>query len=210
MKTIMELLRRPLIKIIGLILVVYFGLFSNKEDPDSLGNRLSSQNIKERFGEIHEKSNFIIANIDKANKMSGKDALVAEDPSQNLSAITTQDYAAGSGEEQLKCGDVAEISYDIRVVGSNSSLEFVAKENIVIGSNFNVLLEQKIIGMKSGGVRIINIPRDFKSDNKKLSFLLKFNEAALQYTVSLLGFSTANSGAASCPINKDQPNQDAK
>ena len=210
MKTIMELLRRPLVKIIGLMLVMYFGLFSNKQDPDSLGNRLSSQNIKENFSEIHEKSNFILFNIDRAKQMSGKELGTGEDPSQSFSVITAQDYASGSGDEQLKCGDLAEISYDVRVFGSNSSLEFVTKENLIIGSNSNSLLEQKIIGMKTGGVRIINIPRDFKSGNKKIAFLLKFNEAALQYTVSLLKFSAANEGAASCATNNDQPKKDAE
>ncbi len=210
MKTIMEVLRRPLVKIIGLMLVIYFGLFSNKKDPDSLGNRLSSQNIKESFGEIHEKSNFILANIDRARQMSGKEVHTEEGPLQNFNVVTTQDYASGSGDEQLKCGDVAEISYDIRVVGSDNSLEFVAKENLIIGSNSNSLLEQKIIDMKTGGVRIITVPRDFKSGNKKLAFLLKFNEAALQYTVSLLKFSAANSGTVSCTTNNDQLKKDAE
>lgn len=201
MKTVMELLRRPLVKIIGLILVIYFGLLSNKENPDSLGNRLSSEKIKEHIGEIHEKSTFILSNIDKAHQLSG--VAPSEEVPQNLSAITVQDTEIGSGDSNLKCGDEAEISYDIHVLGSNNKLEFFPKEKIIIGSNVNSLLEHKIIGMKSGGTRIINIPRDFKSTNQKLAFLLKFNESALQYNVTLIKFGPANSDNLHCSINND-------
>ncbi len=201
MKTVIELLRKPLVKIIGLALVIYFGLFADKKNPDSLGNRLSSDRIKQNIDQAQEKGAFILSNIDKARQIGAGGTVEVVEPSQNFSTITVQDIEDGEGDEILKCGDEAEIAYDIHVAGSNGQLEFVPQEKLLIGSNANRLLERKIIGMKSGGERIINVPRDFKSANQKLSFLLKFNEAALQYNVRLLKFSASNSDKVNCSAN---------
>lgn len=190
METIMKLLRQPLIKIIAVFLILYFGLLSNKKDPDGLGNRLSSQNLKQDFQEVKEKSNFIITNIQRAKDLNGGKASTAFDPTQDFVQIGVKDVQIGNGEV-LKCGDLAEVSYDIRVVGSPNQLEFIPKEKILIGSNKNLLLEKKIVGMKKGGSRVLNIPRDFKSTNQKLEFLLKFNSTDLQYNVTLLDFTRA-------------------
>jgi len=208
MKTVIELLQKPLIKIIGLMLVLYFGLFADKKNPDSLGNRLSSENIKKNFFEAQQKSSFIFSNIDQARKLKGSPVAAPFDSMQNFVAVTVQDSEIGAGDSALKCGDEAEISYDIHVATSNNQLEFISKEKLLIGSNTNALLERKIIGMKSGGVRLINVPRDFKSTNQKLAFLLKFNEADLQYRVTLLQFHASESDAAQCSNDNNEIKKD--
>lgn len=180
----MELLQKPLIKIIALILIFYFGLFANKEHPDSLGNRLSADKIKKDFNEVQEKSHFILYNINAA-KQSAEGNVVKEVVPENLENIEVKDLINGSGANPLKCGDEAEISYQISVVGSDSNLETGTKK-ILIGSNENYMLEKKITNMKVGGTRIVKVARNFKSNNKQLEFMLKFNEADLQYKINLL------------------------
>lgn len=203
MKTVIDLLRRPLIKIIGLALVLYFGLFADKQNPDSLGNRLSVDNIKQSLFEAQQKSAFIFSNIDQARKLKPSPLAAPFDPLQNFVTATINDVEIGSGEVALKCGDEAEISYAIYVATSSNPLESVPQEKLLVGSNINALLERKIIGMKKGGVRLINIPQDFQSTNQKLAFLLKFNETNLQYRISLLEFHAANSDATHCPDNSE-------
>ena len=211
MKTVMELLRNPIIKITGLVLVLYFALFYDKKNPDSLGNRLSSERIAKNFHEAQEKSTFIMSNIERAHNLRGATAATASsDPLQNFSTLTIQDVEIGKEGGALKCGDEAEISYDIRVAGSTNQLEFVPKEKLVIGSNVNPMIERKIVGMKKGGLRIIKIPKDFKSSNQKLAFLLKFNEAELKYAVSLINSGMANNSNVSCAANTEESNKNAQ
>ena len=211
MKTVMELLRNPIIKITGLVLVLYFALFYDKKNPDSLGNRLSSERIAKNFHEAQEKSTFIMSNIERAHNLRGATAATASsDPLQNFSTLTIQDVEIGKEGGALKCGDEAEISYDIRVAGSTNQLEFVPKEKLVIGSNVNPMIERKIVGMKKGGLRIIKIPKDFKSSNQKLAFLLKFNEAELQYAVTLINSGMANNSNVSCAANTEESNKNAQ
>lgn len=198
MKTVLELLRMPLIKIIGISIVLYFGLLANKKDPDSLGNRLSPDQIKQNVAEVKKKSGFILSSISTANQRNVGSAQEAFDSEQDFSPITVEDVVKGGGESEVKCGDEVKISYDIRVATSENSLEAAQEENLIIGSNKNALLERKIIGMRSGGVRIINIPRHFKSTNQKLGFLLKFNEANLQYNITLLNVHAVDNKNLKC------------
>ena len=60
-----NLAKHPLIKIIGIALILYYGLLHNKEHPDSLGNRLSTDHIKNNISDASEKSAYIITNIKK-------------------------------------------------------------------------------------------------------------------------------------------------
>jgi hypothetical protein len=57
------------IKIVGIILVIYFALFYNKTNPESLGNRLSPKNIKDGLNAAQEKSRFILTNINTAKQI---------------------------------------------------------------------------------------------------------------------------------------------
>jgi len=204
----MEIFRNPLIKTIGLILVIYFALFHDKKNPDSLGNRLSSDRIVKNFREVQERSVFIMSNIEKARNSANASlsaGSAGEALLENFNALSIRDVEIGEGDS-LKCGDEAEISYDIRVVESINQLEFVSNERLVIGSNKNPLMERKIVGMKKGGTRIIKVPKDFKSSNQKLSLLLRFNEADLQYSVTLINFNEAQEGFACSKVKEESKN----
>lgn len=70
MKFIIDLiLHNPIFKIIGIFLILYFGLYTNKEHPDSLGNRLSKEKMQENFKEVKSNSYFIVENLRKAEEL---------------------------------------------------------------------------------------------------------------------------------------------
>jgi hypothetical protein len=66
----MKLLQNPFLKFIGVVAVIYFALFANKKNPESLGNRVSISKVKEHIGEIEEKGRFIATNVKAAREYS--------------------------------------------------------------------------------------------------------------------------------------------
>jgi len=198
---ILEILRNPLIKAIGIITILYFGLFSNKSNPDSLGSRLSSEKIKKNFSEAKEKSKFIITSVQSAQE-AAKEQKARQDlgniSAQNSPKTSTEDLDIGEGEDSLSCGSEAEIIYSI-YGKDDKQLESPSKpEKLLIGSNKNQMVESNIIGMKTSGIRIIKIPQDFQTNDKKLSELLKFYQTDLKYQITLLSFTKDVDPAASC------------
>ena len=99
---VFELLRNPLIKYPGIILVIYFGLFSNKENPSSLGNRLSAESVKKNFNEMQEKGKFIATNIQAAKDL---EAQRRQSASSNSEIIVKEDLEIGTSQEEISCGD---------------------------------------------------------------------------------------------------------
>lgn len=190
---IIELLKNPIIKIIGISLILYFGLFADRKNPRSLGNRLSSENIKKNFNEAKEKGKFIAVNVKSAKKIleqNGDQQKTAETIVEDLTKITSEDLEIGVGDAVISCGDEVKISYGI-YDKTQKQLEFVGSEKIIIGSEKDSLIEKKIIGMKLSGVRDVNIPYGFVSKNKKLMRLLEINKSDLKYQITILAFGKA-------------------
>ncbi len=75
---ITKLLKNPLIKITATIIILYFALFSNKSDPRSLANRLSSKKIKESISDASKQKDFIAKNLQKAKELQNKQILKNE------------------------------------------------------------------------------------------------------------------------------------
>ena len=185
---VFELLRNPLIKYPGIILVIYFGLFSNKENPSSLGNRLSAESVKKNFNEMQEKGKFIATNIQAAKDL---EAQRRQSASSNSEIIVKEDLEIGTSQEEISCGDGVEISYGIYDL-SGKQLEFIEKNSLVVGSKKNVLIEQNIVGAKLNGIRIIKVPRYFKSDDQKLMNLLNFSNSDLKIQITILALKKDN------------------
>ncbi|MES2677321.1 MAG: hypothetical protein V4612_03280 [Pseudomonadota bacterium] len=61
-----KLISNPIFRIIGIGIILYYGLLYNKNHPDSLGNRLAPEKVKSDLNEISSKSVNILANIKKA------------------------------------------------------------------------------------------------------------------------------------------------
>ncbi len=77
---IFNLGNHPLVKVVGISAILYFALFANKENPESLGNRLSSEKIKKNVSEVKEKSHFIITNLEMAHRAAAQQHQTEQKP----------------------------------------------------------------------------------------------------------------------------------
>jgi hypothetical protein len=193
MNKILDILRIPLIKFIGIGAILYFALFSNKENPESLGNRLSKEEVGKTFNEAKNKSRFIISTVNTAQE--GKE--VRPNQPNPMVKITIEDLEIGKGENVISCGSEVEIAYGIYGT-NNKTLKTVSSEKLTIGSALNRVVEQNIIGMKSGGIRNINIPNDLKSNDQKINDMLNFYHSDLRYQISVTSVDTNTSTQTSC------------
>jgi hypothetical protein len=143
-----EILKNPIVKICAVFVILYFALFSNKENPDSLRNRLSKENIEKNLHDASNKSKFIISNVGAAKKAI-KEKERKEQEMQNL---------------VIKCGDEVTTDYSIFSAGQNLYSE--KNKKFIIGSKIDPIIEKNVIGMKNGETKVINIMDGIKSDQK--------------------------------------------
>lgn len=190
---IFELLRSPLVKGIGILLILYFALFSNKENPNSLGNRLSTENIKKDLSEAQEKSKFIIANVRVAQEVSKERAAQQQAATQ----ISIEDLEIGVGEDKVSCGDQVEISQGI-YKKDGGQIDLINSKKFIIGTKVEEFIEKNIIDLKQGAIRNINIPYGFQSSDKKIAELLKFNATDIKYQITILDIKKNVSPTTSC------------
>ncbi|MES2961735.1 MAG: hypothetical protein V4694_05065 [Pseudomonadota bacterium] len=194
---IFKLLRNPIIKIIGISIILYYGLFANKEKPGSLGNRFSSEQIKKDFSEVREKTVFIAANVKLAREIAKEKEAEKKAAATNPALqISVKDLEEGDGET-ISCGDSAYINYGI-YTKDGRQLEFKENQILVIGNKSNWLLEKNIIGMKQAGSRYINIPQGSQVNDAKITEYLKSNKSDLKYQVTLLAFTKNANPQFSC------------
>ena len=198
---IFKLLRNPIIKIIGISVILYYGLFANKEKPGSLGNRFSSEQIKKDFSEVREKTVFIAENVKLAREIA-KEKEAEKEAEKKAAAtnpalqVSVKDLEEGVGEN-ISCGDSAYINYGI-YTRDGRQLEFKENQILVIGDRSNWLLEKNIIGMKQAGSRYINIPQGSQVNDSKITEYLNSNKSDLKYQVTLLAFTKNPNSQISC------------
>jgi len=63
-----KIIKNPIFRVCGIIAILYYGLFQNKNNPESLNSRLAPEKIKSNLSEISEKSVYIIHNVGKAQE----------------------------------------------------------------------------------------------------------------------------------------------
>ena len=183
---IFEILNNPLIKLTGIVAILYFALFANTENPESLGNRLSPQQMKKDFGEVKDKSLFIITNVKMAQEIA-----------KNTPQITIEDIESGAGENAVSCGDEVEISYGI-FDANGKQLQMTNSQKLQIGSKENDLVEKNIINMKKDGIRNIIIPANFQTEDKRLQEILKFSGNGIRYQIVILSLAHNKNSQISC------------
>jgi len=194
---IFKLLRNPIIKIIGISVILYYGLLANKEKPGSLGNRFSSEQIKKDFSEVREKTVFIAENVKLAREIAQEKEAEKEAAATNPALqLSVKDLEEGVGEN-ISCGDSAYINYGI-YTKDGRQLEFKENQILVIGNKSNWLLEKNIIGMKQAGSRYINIPQGSQVNDSKITEYLNSNKSDLKYQVTLLAFTKNPNPQLSC------------
>ncbi len=119
-----DLLKNPLVKLVGIGAILYFALFSDEKNPQNLGNKLKKDNLKSGFEQVSEKKNEIIS------------ALIYHKP-----YVSPKDF--------ISCGDEVGISDQIQ----NQKGEITNQALLVsvkIGNNSELFYEKNAFGMKFG------------------------------------------------------------
>ncbi len=179
---IFEILRNPIVKVVGIAAVLYFGLFSNKDNPESLGNRLSPDQIKKNLSEVQDKGRFIVTNVQMAQTQPG----LMQNSSGLANVSETQTLIEeGEGEEKVGCGDIAEISYSV-YTGDGRQVRIINSYILNIGSMDDFLLEKHAINMRKKEIKRIDVPKNFVSGDNKLKELMRFSDGAISYQVTLI------------------------
>lgn len=193
MNNILGFLRIPLVRFIGAGAILYFALFSNKHEPESLRNRLSKERIDQNLHDIRENSRFIVSNVKAAQNLSREKLpdQVAEDK------ISIEDIETGTEEEALACGSEAEISYQI-FLDRGPQIKNVDSEKIIIGSNVYETIEKNILNMRRGGIRNINVPKGFVTEDPATKELLRFYNSGIRYQIYLLSLKSNPDNKISC------------
>jgi hypothetical protein len=191
---IFELLKNPLIKWAGMLLILYFALFNNEQNPRSLGNRVSAENIKNNISEATKQGSFIISNVKMVKKTMQHPEMLTD---QKYTTFSHNDVVVGSGEKEAACGDEATISYTI-INSNNLQLDFANADKIIIGSGQENFFEANIKGMKVGGLRYISIPSGSLIYDKKLGQFINNSDIDLEIQIALLSLLTSELQNLSC------------
>ncbi|HLD76728.1 MAG TPA: hypothetical protein VI861_01200 [Rickettsiales bacterium] len=193
MNLVSALIKNPFIKILAVIIVFYFGFYQHKEDPESLGNRLSKEKIKNNFQDIKDRTHFIVSNVKIAQEYRKYDRTqkLPQHEIEKIDLMQYEDEKEGEGE-LVKCGDEVEISYGVYDKNTNNTIEFIENKKIIVNSNENIFFERKVIGMKKNGVRSIVIPKAFKTEEREINSFLRYSEADLLYRINIINFIAKN------------------
>lgn len=64
-----KLINNRLFRIVGMIVILYYALFHDKTNPESLGNRLAPEKVKSNLEQISGKSVEVMENIQRAEEL---------------------------------------------------------------------------------------------------------------------------------------------
>ena len=184
-----EIIKNPLVKLAGIITILYFALFTNKENPDSMGNRFSSEQLKKDFNDIKEKSKLVTLGIAQRNNAQNiakdetinktQENLTSSDSgkkielSENIydfSKFIVNDSSLGDISKKSDCGNEVVISYQI-YSEKQKLLQNAQSKTLIIGAKEDLVLEKYSKNMGKKGIRAILFPQDFISNNSELNKL---------------------------------------
>lgn len=161
-----EILKNPLVKICAIMAILYFALFSNKENPESLRNRLSKDKIEKNLHEMSNKSKFIITNVGAAKKAATENAKKEKEMENAI----------------IECGDEVVTNYSI--YSDDKNLYTEKNRKFIIGSKIDVVIEKNIIGMKIGETKKIGIMDAIKT-NQEMKITQPKND--IKYNITIVG-----------------------
>ena len=67
-----KIISHPIFKIVGISVILYYGLLTNKKGSNNLSSRLSSENVSSNFSEMSHKSLEIMQKLEKAEQLKGR------------------------------------------------------------------------------------------------------------------------------------------
>jgi hypothetical protein len=181
----------PLVKIVVTILFFYYIFEQTKDDPKSASYQLKNADFDQSVSAIKTVLKLSNENV----KIINKEDSVTETTNQNTSSVSTEsnptsnqisfsDLVIGQENPVAICGSEALIQYAIQDKDAKTPLS-QATISIKIGSKLNKIIEKGLIGMKIGGVRLVNIPENFTIGDVAVDNAIKTKK--MFYKISLFG-----------------------
>jgi FKBP-type peptidyl-prolyl cis-trans isomerase len=185
--SINNFLKLPIIKLIATVALLYYIFNETKTDPRSISYHLTEKNIDKSFDSLKKSLNTISEAQQEIKAMNNNEAIPAKeseafDDNQKI-ALNYKDIRQGIGENNVVCGSRVSIEYTL--INSNNG-DMINKSNMdfEVGGKFNELIEKGLIGMKMGGIRTIDIPKNFKIGDNIYDKMIQ--DSAMVYKVLLL------------------------
>lgn len=187
-----NLLKMPIVKLIAMFAMLYYIFEKTKDDPRTISYHINKENI----GKSIE-----IANKNIANLSAIKEELQKKDSNQNFDQqvdkmnLSFQEVRQGVGNKQVVCGSEVLIEYGLM---SKNSGDVINKSTIKfeIGNKFNEIIERTLMGMTAGGIRIVDIPQDFRVGDQRYDEMIQ--NSNMIYKISLLTVSEEAKPNAIC------------
>jgi len=185
--SINNFLKLPIIKLIATAALLYYIFSETKTDPRSISYHLTEENIDKSFDSLKKSLNTISEAQQEIKEMNNNEAIPAKesetfDDNQKI-VLNYKDIRQGVGENNVVCGSQVSIEYTL--INSNNG-DIINKSNMdfEVGGKFNELIEKCLIGMKMGGIRTIDIPKNFKTGDNIYDKMIQ--NSAMVYKVLLL------------------------
>jgi FKBP-type peptidyl-prolyl cis-trans isomerase len=185
--SINNFLKLPIIKLIATVALLYYIFSETKTDPRSISYHLTEENIDKSFDSLKKSLNTISEAQQEIKEMNNNEAIPAKESetfndNQKI-VLNYKDIRQGVGENNVVCGSQVSIEYTL--INSNNG-DIINKSNMdfEVGGKFNELIEKGLIGMKMGGIRTIDIPKNFKIGDNIYDKMIQ--NSAMVYKVLLL------------------------
>ena len=181
--SINNFLKLPIVKIIAMAVMVYYIFDKTKEDPQAISYHLTKENFVKSVENVKdsvEKISTVTAQIKEDQ------GLVDEASGAKKLKLFYRTIREGSGGNKVVCGSEVSIEYDLMKIEND---EVINKSNMKfdIGTKFNELIERALMGMTAGGIRVVEIPADFKTGDNVYDGMIQ--KSGMVYRISLLSVS---------------------
>ena len=197
--SINNFLKLPIIKLIATIALLYYIFNETRTDPRSISYHLTEENIDKSLDSLKKSLNTISEAQQEIRAMNNNETIPAKE-SEAINndpkiALNYKDIRQGVGENEVACGSQVSIEYTL--INSNNG-DMINKSNMdfEVGDRFNELIEKGLIGMKMGGIRTIDIPKNFKIGDNIYDKMIQ--DSAMVYKVLLLKISDLPNQNAVC------------
>ncbi len=206
-----EILKSRLFRILGAITILYFALFSQKDNPESLANRFSSENIKKNKQIMSEKAKIIAENIKATRSESvshssahplsdekfenGDQKQIDQVDNEQVSKINEvesgdqniriRDILLSSSGSSASCGDEVKFVYAIfdHNLKNISSSQILSVKLTKVGDD---LVLKNILSMKEGSSREVFIERGAKVSDKKIKAIMDRVKSPIKIQINLI------------------------
>ncbi|MFM6972437.1 MAG: hypothetical protein ACKOXJ_02300 [Alphaproteobacteria bacterium] len=174
------------VRIVIFILFLFMVYEQSKDDPRSFSNTLKNQDIKKNIANL--KNNFeMIKKVKEEGLVDYQNESVPQDEFADLSFKVVRQ---GLMDNPAQCNDEVNIEYIFMSESGNIVNKSIIK--IIVGENFNKIVEKTLIGMVPGEIRQVLIPKNFKTGDAKYDNYIQSRNMVYQIMLIQVNKSIAN------------------